>query len=754
MKSLRESLKRIDLEMLDNDNYCDLLNLYESVSPQITAEDQAELTKCVKEKNYDKLNTYLSGIAARSNDKSNMNKAVKALTIEEDLAEDELDLDEIYAEEEALDESRSTLQVKPVKSIASGKTKYQLWDYREKEYASYRSPYWYNTKEAAQDAINDTSKDLGYTDKTKRINDLEDTDEKDEKSAKKSVKESKTSSKSNCNLCGVECDSSTLVKTNKGLVCKQCAEALQSEKKKPQALTEGIITKGPFIVTVYYDSSKGKYRAKADDGIHGEYNCRFPNALRTKEQYFIVSQLDFLTDQYNVPQKVIMDSYDTWEDATSALAAKKGGTNVDSTADLRVSTPDKSSDMPANKVTADTVKQETPEERQERFKTKWGITNWDDLYDDSEDDLNEAVESESDNAIKQQAQQWPQNSNLNASITQLIKHPFKNDTGVSICVWIAIKLYQLTNKGTDLTKEVSKEQLNLLTGTPPANAGIASQNARQFQQLGAGLSIRPSDDTPSKVEARQGEGLLENVSGTSYVRATALLKPWIEGNNKWHEDFSKYIGTSFDPEINTPRASQGAQPNRSSKIRNSMFGADEIPFEGGDDEMKTNVSDDKNLEMKQEIPEERQERFKTKWGITNWDDLYDDSEDDSEEISEDLNETPVNNIEVDPYEERAKYYKSLYADGKIPYEKERVIMQKLYKNETGWPEDRKLERGNLRGDLVLWACQNAAIPTKYAWAFITDDDLEEDFDWAQYLREEDIRSKKYSGEIMPLDKIK
>ena len=80
--------------------------------------------------------------------------------------------------------------------------------------------------------------------------------------------------------------------------------------------------------------------------------------------------------------------------------------------------------MPANKVTADTVKQETPEERQERFKTKWGITNWDDLYDDSEDDLNEAVESESDNAIKQQAQQWPQNSNLNASITQLIKHPF------------------------------------------------------------------------------------------------------------------------------------------------------------------------------------------------------------------------------------------------------------------------------------------------------------------------------------------
>lgn len=50
------------------------------------------------------------------------------------------------------------------------------------------------------------------------------------------------------------------------------------------------------IVTIVYDPQKGYNRARANDGIHGELNCNFPRALRTRVgQKYEVDYLEYVS---------------------------------------------------------------------------------------------------------------------------------------------------------------------------------------------------------------------------------------------------------------------------------------------------------------------------------------------------------------------------------------------------------------------------------------------------------------------------
>ena len=47
MKIIRESLNKLDLIGIDNNNYYDLRNLYEAVEPRMTPQDKQELRKLI-----------------------------------------------------------------------------------------------------------------------------------------------------------------------------------------------------------------------------------------------------------------------------------------------------------------------------------------------------------------------------------------------------------------------------------------------------------------------------------------------------------------------------------------------------------------------------------------------------------------------------------------------------------------------------------------------------------------------------------
>ena len=158
---LREALNKADHIALDGDTkYYDFVNLFEAIKPQITNDDQKEMERLVRSKDYEKLNTYMSGIAARDGNK-NQNKLTANVMGEEFIDDDdELTLDEIWEEE--LREGRNDLQPKKCKALLSGNTYYAPYDKKEKMFAQYGSRFRYETEEACWDAIKDPDNDLGY----------------------------------------------------------------------------------------------------------------------------------------------------------------------------------------------------------------------------------------------------------------------------------------------------------------------------------------------------------------------------------------------------------------------------------------------------------------------------------------------------------------------------------------------------------------------------------------------------------------
>lgn len=158
---LREALNKADHIALDGDaKYYDFVNLFEAIKPQITNDDQKEMERLVRSKDYEKLNTYMSGIAARDDNK-NQNKLTASVMGEELIEDDdELTLDEIWEEE--LREGRNDLQPKKCKALLSGNTYYAPYDKKEKMFAQYGSRFRYETEEACWDAIRDPNNDLGY----------------------------------------------------------------------------------------------------------------------------------------------------------------------------------------------------------------------------------------------------------------------------------------------------------------------------------------------------------------------------------------------------------------------------------------------------------------------------------------------------------------------------------------------------------------------------------------------------------------
>lgn len=273
---LREALNKADHMALDEDTkYYDFVNLFEAIKPQITNDDQKEMERLIRSKDYEKLNTYMSGIAARSDNK-NQNKLTAAV-IGEEFAEDddELTLDEIWEEE--LREGRNDLQPKKCKALLSGNTYYAPYDKKEKMFAQYGSRFRYETEEACWDAINDPTNDLGY-----------------EKGGK----------------------SDFLIRQHK-----------EEKKKEKEAtnealLTEGEIVDGPFEVKIVWDVHKHSLRALADDGIHGPHWCQFPKDLRIEGAVYKVSKLNYLGSHFNVSRSSIISRIDSKEKPEEKVDSK------------------------------------------------------------------------------------------------------------------------------------------------------------------------------------------------------------------------------------------------------------------------------------------------------------------------------------------------------------------------------------------------------------------------------------------------
>lgn len=287
---LREALNKADHIALDGDmKYYDFVNLFEAIKPQITNDDQKEMERLIRSKDYEKLDTYMSGIAARGDNK-NQNK-LTANVVGEELIEDndELTLDEIWEEE--LREGRNDLQPKKCKALLSGNTYYAPYDKKEKMFAQYGSRFRYETEEACWDAINDPNNDLGY-----------------EKGGK----------------------SDSLVKQHK-----------EEKKKEKEAtnealLTEGEIVDGPFEVKILWDTHKHAFRASANDGIHGTLWCQFPKDLRIEGAVYKVSKLNYLGSHYGIPRNYILgriDSKVTEPEKPTAKSVEKTSEKSDVTRD-------------------------------------------------------------------------------------------------------------------------------------------------------------------------------------------------------------------------------------------------------------------------------------------------------------------------------------------------------------------------------------------------------------------------------------
>lgn len=87
-------------------------------------------------------------------------------------------------------------------------------------------------------------------------------------------------------------------------VCDNNGEALEKvpitdwDKTKPTMAPPTTRSSLPSnkIVTIVYDPQKGYNRARANDGIHGELNCNFPRALRTRVgQKYEVDYLEYVS---------------------------------------------------------------------------------------------------------------------------------------------------------------------------------------------------------------------------------------------------------------------------------------------------------------------------------------------------------------------------------------------------------------------------------------------------------------------------
>ena len=161
---IRKNLNAFDNRALDEDlHYYDLVNLFESVSTDINADDTAKLEKLVKAKDYAGLSECLMNVASRNTNGNRLTVLDEEL---EDIygSEEPLynlnDLDDV--DEDLIDENRGTLKPVKCKAIKSHKTYFAPYDIKQKRFAAYRTRFRYDSKEACMDAINDPSKDLGY----------------------------------------------------------------------------------------------------------------------------------------------------------------------------------------------------------------------------------------------------------------------------------------------------------------------------------------------------------------------------------------------------------------------------------------------------------------------------------------------------------------------------------------------------------------------------------------------------------------
>ena len=501
-QKLREALNKLDHKALDEcTEYYDLVNSFDAIKDKLNESIQVKIEALIKSNKLSDLDKLMSNMMLgedleQDSKKQILNeschKSKKATNI------DEASLDEIYEEE--LNEGRNDLEPVKCKALASGKPYYALFDTKTHNLAKYRARYRYETKEQAQDAINDKDNDLGFG--------------KDEDKYRKTA--------------------------NGELI----DEAL---------LTEGEITKGPFEVKIYYDHSKGKYRAQADDGIHGLANCRFPVELRDKDCIYIVSQLDWLGNQYNVPQKVIIGE-------KSELASK---------------------DMEKAGVKFDDASAEFSDNFFEGLNEEENTDDSEFIPSDISYEFGDVTFSEDD---------------VSPEMLQMIKKPLKAN-GEPFAETIAIlRIYDhLINHGE---RSVTREQILKESGV--ANWNRQGEHSTWFTELGILGLINLSDNDIYAGPNLSGwvEGTIQPI-GTWHHRdgSTSSIGP---GNIQ---------GMDLRPLINTKtltvnaRADQGLQPDRShgkgdTKTIDTQLKSSGIKFDGSIAEFPDEFFE----ELKEEIP--------------------------------------------------------------------------------------------------------------------------------------------------------
>lgn len=80
----------------------------------------------------------------------------------------------------------------------------------------------------------------------------------------------------------------------------------QSVQPTPQTPPPAPVPAAGNIVTIVYDAKAHKLRARADDGVHGEANVAFPNALRNREgQQYEVDELVWNGKNYRAVGNIV-----------------------------------------------------------------------------------------------------------------------------------------------------------------------------------------------------------------------------------------------------------------------------------------------------------------------------------------------------------------------------------------------------------------------------------------------------------------
>jgi len=157
---IREALNKIDHFTLDSgDTFYDFVTAFDSFKHKMTNEDYSKLEEAINKNCLEDIDSIFTEL--QINESISDDDCVDEIVEKFGEVEEEYSLDKIYEEEE-IEEGRGDLKIEPTKAIESGKIHYRLRDKKTGELASYKTPYWYPTREGAQEAIKDKSRDLGY----------------------------------------------------------------------------------------------------------------------------------------------------------------------------------------------------------------------------------------------------------------------------------------------------------------------------------------------------------------------------------------------------------------------------------------------------------------------------------------------------------------------------------------------------------------------------------------------------------------